>query len=315
MVHSGPEGEHVYDKRLDAVIAAAELGSFTKAAARLHVSAPALVKQVTGFESEYGVEVFKRSHAGVSLTRAGRGLVEDARAIVRQSRDALRRARSSTVGDGSVRLGISLMCPGRNTLGVWPRIHELEPDLCLEIVPVDDLYAPRTTVMTRLGQDVDVVQTSYSTALWGDSCALLPIFSSTFMLDVPRESRLASMPALHLEDLAGTRIRILRHGNDEVDEFRSVLAARGDIEVVDVDRFDFALFNDAEEHGDAVLTSGAWSGIHPSFVGVPLDCGREVACYLAYPPQPAEHVARFVSAMRRVLVERDEAEGDGRGRP
>lgn len=304
----------MYDRRLDAIIAADELGSFSKAAARLHISTPALVKQVTGFESEYGIQVFRRSHAGVVPTETGGVLIEDARAIVRQSRDALRRARAATALDGAVRLGISLMCPGRNTLEIWPRVHELEPDVRLEIVPVDDLYAPGTTVMTRLGQDVDVVQTSYSTALWGDSCALLPIFSSTFMLDVPRSSRFASMRALHLEDLAGARVRVLRHGNDEMDEFRGVLAARGNIEVVDVDRFDFALFNDAEEHGDAVLTSGAWSGIHPSFVGVPLDCGREVSCYLAYPPRPAEHVERFVDAMRRALAEKSGLERRTRGR-
>lgn len=291
----------MYDRRLDAIVAAAELGSFSKAARRLRISTPALVKQVTGFETEYGVEVFRRSHAGVAVTEAGELLVEDARAIIRQARDALRRARTAGASDAAVRLGISLMCPGRNTVAAWPGIHALEPDLRLEIVPVGDLYDPATTVMTRLGQEVDVIQTSYSTALWGDSCALLPIFSSTFMLDVPRSSRFAAMPSVGLDDLRGMRVRILRHGNDESDELRGILAAHGGIEVMDVDRFDFALFNEAEEAGDAVLTSGAWSGIHPSFTGVPLACGREVACYLAYPPRPAAHVARFVDAMRRTL--------------
>ncbi|WP_417146629.1 helix-turn-helix domain-containing protein [Paratractidigestivibacter faecalis] len=47
------------------LVAAAELESFSRAATRLSVSTPALVKQVSGFEAEYGVRVFERSHAGV----------------------------------------------------------------------------------------------------------------------------------------------------------------------------------------------------------------------------------------------------------
>lgn len=52
----------VYDRRLEAISAAAELGSFSRAAAKLRVSTPALVKQVPGFEAEFGITLFERSH-------------------------------------------------------------------------------------------------------------------------------------------------------------------------------------------------------------------------------------------------------------
>ena len=54
----------VYDRRLEAISAAAELGSFSRAAAKLRVSTPALVKQVSGFEAEFGITLFERSHSG-----------------------------------------------------------------------------------------------------------------------------------------------------------------------------------------------------------------------------------------------------------
>lgn len=54
----------VYDRRLEAITAAAELGSFSRAAAKLRVSTPALVKQVSGFEAEFGITLFERSHSG-----------------------------------------------------------------------------------------------------------------------------------------------------------------------------------------------------------------------------------------------------------
>lgn len=89
----------VYDRRLEAISAAAELGSFSRAAAKLRVSTPALVKQVSGFEAEFGITLFERSHSGVKVTPAGALLVDDARSIMRQSEDALRRARRAA-GDG-----------------------------------------------------------------------------------------------------------------------------------------------------------------------------------------------------------------------
>ena len=119
----------VYDRRLEAISAAAELGSFSRAAAKLRVSTPALVKQVSGFEAEFGITLFERSHSGVKVTPAGALLVDDARSIMRQSEDALRRARRAAGDGGAVRLGVSMMCPGRQTLSMWTGIHDLEPSL------------------------------------------------------------------------------------------------------------------------------------------------------------------------------------------
>lgn len=143
----------MYDRRLEAISAAAELGSFSRAAAKLRVSTPALVKQVSGFEAEFGITLFERSHSGVKVTPAGALLVDDARSIMRQSEDALRRARRAAGEGGAVRLGVSMMCPGRQTLSMWSGIHDLEPSLRFEIVPVSDLYDECETVMRSLGRE------------------------------------------------------------------------------------------------------------------------------------------------------------------
>ena len=183
----------VYDRRLEAISAAAELGSFSRAAAKLRVSTPALVKQVSGFEAEFGITLFERSHSGVKVTPAGALLVDDARSIMRQSEDALRRARRAAGDGGAVRLGVSMMCPGRQTLSMWTGVHELEPSLRFEIVPVSDLYDERESVMRSLGREVDVVQSSFSTPRWGDVCQKLRIVNVPFYIDVPRTSPLARM--------------------------------------------------------------------------------------------------------------------------
>ena len=198
------------------------------------------------------------------------------------------------------------MAPGKNTQAFWPLIRAKVKDLQLEVVSVGDLYDPKTSVMTRLGAEVDVVQTSYSTVRWGGMCQLLPIFSTSFSVDVPRDSPLAAKKTLTIDDLRGLRVRMLRHANDATDQLRHLLRREEGVEVIDVQTFDFALFNEAAESGDVVMTSGAWSGIHPGFVGITLDSPIEVPCFLAYPRNPAPHVQRFIEAYAEVIEENAE---------
>lgn len=290
----------MYDRRLEAIVSAAELGSFSAAARRLSISTPALVKQVSGFEAEHGLTLFVRSHEGVTLTAAGAELVADARDIMRASQDALRRAKAAQMGANVVRMGVSITSPGRQTLELWPRVHQLLPNIALKTVPVGSLYHP-DVVMTSLGHDIDVVQTSFSTVRWKGACGILHLFDASFYVDVPRTHPLSARKQVAAEDLTGLRVRVLVHANDPMDRLRDALVMQGLAEVVDVETFDLALFDDAMQEGDAVLTCGGWSGVHPAFVGIPLRWSEVVPTYLAYPLHPQPQVEQFVAAMRRTV--------------
>jgi LysR family nitrogen assimilation transcriptional regulator len=61
----------------------AELGSFTKAAARLSVAQPALSRQVKQLEERIGLELLSRQGRRIRLTEAGEVLVRHARTIQR----------------------------------------------------------------------------------------------------------------------------------------------------------------------------------------------------------------------------------------
>ena len=56
----------------------AELGSFSKAAAVLHIAQPALSRQVQQLEADLGVQLFVRSDLGVTLTEVGQALARRA---------------------------------------------------------------------------------------------------------------------------------------------------------------------------------------------------------------------------------------------
>lgn len=175
------KGAGVYDRRLDSVVMAADCGSFSKAAKQLGVSTPALAKRIETFEAEYGIELFSRTRRGVFLTPAGASVVEDARAIMRMSEDVLRRAREQEAfGGTTVRLGISAACPARMVLDAWPRIHEADSSLHVELVPIGDIYDDDLGVIANLGGSVDIVEVSDVSAaacekLWGGMCRIEPI--------------------------------------------------------------------------------------------------------------------------------------------
>jgi DNA-binding transcriptional LysR family regulator len=62
--------------QLEAFAAVARAGSFTRAAAVLHLSQPALSRRITGLEERLETMVLVRGRAGVSLTDAGRRLLD-----------------------------------------------------------------------------------------------------------------------------------------------------------------------------------------------------------------------------------------------
>jgi DNA-binding transcriptional LysR family regulator len=69
-------------RKLQYVIAVARDLHFRKAAERLHVSQPAISRQIREYEEEIGFEILHRDHHFVSLTKAGRAFVADVEGIV-----------------------------------------------------------------------------------------------------------------------------------------------------------------------------------------------------------------------------------------
>lgn len=78
----------------------AEAGSFTAAAARLHIAQPALSRQIAALERDLGVALFIRQPSGVALTAAGEILQRHAEAIRLQAARA-RQEIADAGGDAS----------------------------------------------------------------------------------------------------------------------------------------------------------------------------------------------------------------------
>jgi len=95
MLHDGMELRH-----LRYFIAAAEEENVSRAALKLHVSQPALSRQIRDLEDELGFLLLERTAKSVRLTDAGRVLLAEAREVIKRSEEAVAKARAIASGGG-----------------------------------------------------------------------------------------------------------------------------------------------------------------------------------------------------------------------
>ncbi|HYT59329.1 MAG TPA: LysR substrate-binding domain-containing protein [Haliangiales bacterium] len=81
-------------------IGVAEEENVSRAALKLHVSQPALSRQIRDLEDELGFLLLERSARSVRLTEAGRAFLTEARAVVQRAEDAVKTARAIATGGG-----------------------------------------------------------------------------------------------------------------------------------------------------------------------------------------------------------------------
>src|SRR6266478_3149222 len=90
-------------RHLHAVIVLAEELNFTRAADRLHITQPALSKQITDLEAEHRFHLFTRdTRRVVELTDAGRAFVEEARSALFHTERAVHLAHAAHNGSNCV---------------------------------------------------------------------------------------------------------------------------------------------------------------------------------------------------------------------
>ncbi len=105
-------------------IAVAEQENVSRAALKLHLSQPALSRQIRDLEDEIGFQLLERSAKSVRLTEAGRQFLADARAVLQRADEAVQAARAiATGGAGELHLGYA---PSLTTRILPPALHAFQ---------------------------------------------------------------------------------------------------------------------------------------------------------------------------------------------
>ncbi|MDG1581816.1 LysR family transcriptional regulator [Pseudomonas sp. GOM6] len=183
---------------LNAFIAIAEVGSFSEAAERLHLTQPAVSKRIAGLEQQLKVRLFDRLGREVSLTEAGRALLPRAYQILNVLDDT-RRALTNLSGEISGRLtlatshhiGLHRLPP---LLRAFTRAH---PQVALDIQFLDSEVAYEEVLHGRA--ELAVITLAPEAR---EPVRAVPVWDDPLDFVAAPEHPLARMPAISLADVA-----------------------------------------------------------------------------------------------------------------
>lgn len=292
----------MYDSTLKVFVEVADCGSFTKAADRLYISAPAIMKQMNLFEKDIGLKLLIRTPRGIHLTEAGKSIYKDARYMVQYAEESIERAyRAQQVERHVVRIGTSMLYPSKNLMDLWSKVSDAHPQFKLRVVPFED--SSSNTAHRELGKNFDIIAGVYDSTLTSEYCRLLPLGEYRFCLAMSKKHPLAKKEIINLFDLDGEHLMIMKPGNSPAnDKIRQEIEeAHPGIVLEDAPHhYDVEVFNACEENEYLLLTLDGWHDIHPSLATVPLDLSYTIPHGIIYAAKPNEDTKQFLEIVQGI---------------
>mgnify|MGYP002336315543 FL=1 len=182
--------------QLDAFIAAADCGSFSRAAELLGVAQPSLSNRIQSLEREAGQPLFERMGRGVKLTDAGRAFLPYAQRVLR------------TLNDGILVLeGTREGTAGRLSIGTAPAVGTYVLPRLLKIF-CDNREGVDVVVRTGHSDEVlqlvldDDVQVGFGRPINHPEVRTISLYQDELVLVVSSEHRYAKRGTVKVEDLA-----------------------------------------------------------------------------------------------------------------
>lgn len=178
-------------RHLRCFLAIAEESSLTRAAARLHLTQPAVSRTLAALEQHLGARLVDRSTHHLALTAEGRAFRDRAAAALAAFDAAVDPAR---LRHRPLRLGHAWSAFGPYTTPLLRRWQRDHPDTPLELLRIDD----RTAGLTRGEVDAALLRG----AVDAPGLVTEELTTEERVAAVPADSPLADLPRLTLHDLA-----------------------------------------------------------------------------------------------------------------
>lgn len=294
----------MYNKHLETFIKVADLGSFSRAAEALYISSTAVIKQINLLEQELDLQLFDRTHRGITLTKAGRSVYGDAKYLIQYSKDSLTRANNAMQSEEKViKIGSSLMTPSQSILELWPKVKEYCHGIKFRIVPFENTPENAREILKNLGTNIDIVSGWFDESfLNGYGCNALKLRNEPISCALSINHPLAFHESINLPDLHGENVMLIRRGwNKHTDEIRDKLwAEHPQINIIDVPFFNVEVFNQCESSNDILIAFGSWENVHPLLKIVPLEWDYTIPFGILHSPAPSPCVSEFLKAVSKV---------------
>jgi DNA-binding transcriptional LysR family regulator len=217
-----PDDPAITPDRLRTVLAVARHESFTTAAAEVHLSQPAVSRQVAAVENTLGVKLFDRLGKAAHLTDAGRALLPEFRRImgdIARLRDTVRSIESG--GHGHLRVGASAT-PGLYLIPrALERFQRRYPDVDVDYVVSNTRRVEEMVVENEV--DVGFVGGTVS----DPSLEVERLVTDEIVCFVSRRHRLARRRRISPPDLVRETLVMREEGSATGRSFKSWLLAGG----------------------------------------------------------------------------------------
>ena len=297
----------MYNPQLEPFLCVAKYGSFNKAAERLYISPPAVIKQINLLEESLGLQLFIRTHRGLQLTGAGKSLVQDTKYIIQYCKDSITRAKNAMQKDEEIiRIGTSPMTPAQVLVDLWPKLQEDCPHTKFQLVPFDNTPENAREILANLGQNIDVVAGIFDeTMLSLRQCAGLEISREPICCAVSIHHELAKKDKLTIQDLYGEKLMLMkRDWSHYVDLLRDDLwKNHPQIQIVDFDFYDVGAFNQCENNNCVLMAVPKWQYVHPLLKILPVNWGYTIPYGLLHAKEPSATVKKFLQAVEKATKE------------
>lgn len=295
----------MYNPQLETFLRVADAGSFNKAAEELYITPSAVIKQINLLEAHLDVQLFERTHRGLKLTKAGNSLYRDTKYMIQYCRDSVIRAKNAMQEDTNViRIGTSPITPAQVLVDLWPKIHDLCPEIKFQLVPFENTPENAREILKNLGQNIDVVAGIFDdTMLEVRQCAGFELMREPLCCAVSIHHRLAWKNRLEVQDLYGENLMLMHRGwSHYVDRLRDdIWENHSQIHIVDFDFYDVGVFNRCENSNDILMATANWANVHPLLKVIPVAWEHTIPFGLLHSPTPSPMVRRFLDAVQMVV--------------
>lgn len=206
-------------RQLRYAIAAADHGSFYRAARTLDIEQSTLSRAILKLERSIGMPIFERSRAGVKMTPAGGVFLRSAKSIVSTTDKMVGMMRAAGQGRaGGLRLGHNSSVSAGNLRATLMSWHDANPDVEVECVEAD-----RGVLLAGLDTgEIDLTILMGTASHNGFRCETL--WSEQMLVALPASHPLAECEVVHWTDLRTERF--LLPAADPGSEIRDMLLGR-----------------------------------------------------------------------------------------
>lgn len=299
MVQKG--GIIMYNPLLKTFYVVADSLSFSKAAEKLYMTPPGVIRQINALEEHIGTKLFIRTHRGLVLTAAGKELYKEVPQIIAFSNQFLQHLRSMDMKYYIIRIAVSTKTSTSFLRHLEKLLKQHASEFRFKLIPFSVSASSFIDNFKNLGVLYDIIPGIYDEEnIRERNCNVLPLFQAHICCAVSVDNALSQKKEISFSDLKGQTVMMIKRGwNLYMDRMRDVLEKEHpDIPVVDIPVYDTEAFNECQNNNYVLLTTDAWSAVHPLLKLVLLKGRPEIPYGLMYAKDAQEPVRQFVKIIQ-----------------